>query len=321
VNAPFRWLRQIWTDALGISGAVFKITIPAILAVRVLEELGGVELLSRLLGPTLELVGLPSRLAIVWATTMLANIYAGLILLANESMREPLSVAELTTLGGMMLVAHSLPVEIAIAAKAGVRLSIALVTRIGGALAFGAMLHAASSMLGIWQEPHAVLWRPEPRAPSLMEWIALQIWSLGTVFVTILLLVALLRVLKRIGVERALQRALRPVLAVLGIGDAAVTMTIVGMTLGLSYGGGLVMHEARAGGLTARDVFGSLALMGLVHGLIEDSLLLLLAGADFWGIVAGRLIFGIAVVWLSMRWLDSRSASLRQRILADPTAR
>ena len=73
------------------------------------------------------------------------------------------------------------------------------------------------------------------------------------------------------------------------------------MTLGIAYGGGLIIRESRNGTIPPRDIFFSLVLMGLFHSVIEDTLLLLLLGGSIWGFLVGRLMFALFAVWLMVK--------------------
>jgi len=73
------------------------------------------------------------------------------------------------------------------------------------------------------------------------------------------------------------------------------------MTLGIAYGGGLIIRESRAGRIPPRDIFFSLALMGLFHSVVEDTILMMLLGGSIWGFLVGRMIFAFILVWLMVR--------------------
>ena len=60
-------------------------------------------------------------------------------------------------------------------------------------------------------------------------------------------LVELVRELERMGFMALLKKILRPVFSPMGIGDEASTITVIGLILGLSYGGGMIISEARKG--------------------------------------------------------------------------
>tara|TARA_B100000780_G_C20737736_1_gene293057 strand:+ start:110 stop:373 length:264 start_codon:yes stop_codon:yes gene_type:complete len=77
----------------------------------------------------------------------------------------------------------------------------------------------------------------------------------------------------------------------MGIGKEASTITLVGITLGLSFGGGLLIKEAHAGHVSKKDVFTSLVFLGFCHSLIENTLLVILLGAHVSGILWFRLVF------------------------------
>ncbi len=87
----------------------------------------------------------------------------------------------------------------------------------------------------------------------------------------------------------------------MGIGTKASAITVVGLTMGLTYGGGLIIHEARLGHIHERDVFYSLTLMGLCHGLIEDTLLMVMIGGHLSGLLWARLGFAFVAVSLIVR--------------------
>ena len=77
---------------------------------------------------------------------------------------------------------------------------------------------------------------------------------------------------------------LRPLLKLVGIGKEATTITLVGITSGIAFGGGLLIKEAHAGRVSKKDVFTSLLLLGFCHSLIEDTLLGdVVRGPPVWG--------------------------------------
>ncbi|NLP04854.1 hypothetical protein GX411_02735, partial [Candidatus Fermentibacteria bacterium] len=210
-----------------------------------------------------------------------------------------LTCAQVTVLTTMMLVAHSLPVELGVARQAGARVRFMAPWRILGALALGAALNLVYSAGGFLQQPAGILWQaPAPQA-GLGAWALSQARNLAMIFAAVTILMALLRILDKSGITSVLNRLLRPVLASMGIGPAASTITILGMVLGLSYGGGLIIRGARSGEIPPRDVFFSLSLMGLSHSVVEDSLLMLSLGASITGVLVARVAF----TWLVLSLL------------------
>ena len=60
-------------------------------------------------------------------------------------------------------------------------------------------------------------------------------------------------------------------------------------------------QDGRSGRLPRREIFFSLAFLGLCHSLFEDSLLLALIGGHLPGLVLGRLLFALGVVAVLVR--------------------
>ncbi|MDD9177251.1 MULTISPECIES: hypothetical protein [Aliivibrio] len=286
---------ELFREIINVTLTLFKIMIPIILIIKVVEEMGGIIILSNVLSPLMETVGLPKEMGLVWATTLLTNIYGGLIVFINTDM--PLSVAQVSILGSMMLLAHSLPIEAAIAKKAGVNLSVTLLIRVGGSFVLAWLLHQTYQTGDYLNQPAVTLWQPEAvMDTSYLAWGVSQLKSFMVMFGVISALLFTLKILKLLGIEKLMAILLKPFLKILGVSKEATNLTIIGITLGLSFGGGLLINEAKTGHIPARDVFTAIMLLNLLHSLIEDTLLILLIGADFNTIFWGRLVFSVVVI-------------------------
>lgn len=295
---------------------LFKLTIPVIIAVKILEELGAIPYISALLSPLMLLVGLPQSMGIVWTTTLLTNIYGGMLLFFQLAPNENLSVAQVTVLSSMMLIAHSLPLELRITQKAGMRFAFSLLLRLVAALILGALLYHIYRLGGWLQDPVELIWQPENTGPqSLDMWLISQIKGLGMIVIIVSALLSLLRLLRWLHIERLMIWLLQPLLRLMGIGRQATSLAIVGVTLGLSFGGGLLIKEAQSGNVSPKDCFSALCLLSLCHSIIEDTLLVLTMGADLSGVLWARLAFSLVVVSLITRILLATSPEFQQRLL------
>lgn len=310
-TSSVEFTKKLFIEAFEICGSLFRIMIPLIVAVKVLQEIDGVAFLGNLLSPVMEVVGLPGSMGLVWATAILVNIYAGMIVFVSLMATNPVTVAQTTVLTLMMLVAHNLPVELRIAQKAGVRLRFMLLLRMCSAFLFGWVTFRIYQWGGWLQELNTAKWVPRAAESSLSAWAVSQLRDLVLIFFIILALVLLMKILARVGITGIMIRILNPILKLLGIGPSASTITIIGMTLGLAYGGGLIIKEAVSGRLDGRDVLFSLTLMALSHSLIEDTLLMAILGADLSGILWGRVLLSLLAVFFLVK-LISR---LPERIL------
>jgi len=283
-------------DAARICLDLFKIMVPILIGVKILKELGWIAYLAKPLAPLMGLVGLPPECGLTWATAIANNLYAALAVhAALVPTMDPLTVAQATILATLMLIAHNIFVEGAIAKKCGVGFWGQAGLRLLGAFACGMLLHAVFSGLGLFTGPAPLLFTP-PGDVDLWGWALGELKNLGMIYLVIASLVGLMRFLDSLGVTRLFEVALLPFLRLMGIGRAAATITVIGLVMGLAYGSGLILLDVQQGKVARRDVFSAISLMSLSHALIEDTLLMYLIGASLWGTFVGRLAFSLAVV-------------------------
>ena len=310
---------QTAQEIFDISYTLFKIMIPVIIIVKLLDLMGVTYLLGDMLAPVMELVGLPPAMGIVWATTILTNIYAGMIIFVDIAAFHSLSVADVTVLGSMMLIAHNLPVEGMIAKKAGVKFSVTVLIRVGGGLVYGIILALIYSKFQWLQEPAHILWKTQENADnSILQWATNQLISLLLVQVIIIALVILLKILKLIGIEKIMVILLKPILRLLAISPQCTSIIIIGITLGLSFGGGLLVNEAQKGTIKIKDIFIAITFLGLLHSVIEDTLVILLLGVDINAVLFGRLLFAMVVIAILSRLISYLPDSVFTQFLSSP---
>jgi hypothetical protein len=297
-------LKEFLGDGLRVSLILFRIMIPVIIVVKILKELGLIQYIASVLEPAMKLTGLPGSMGLVWATAIITNLYGGAAVFMSLIRDAPLSCAQITILTSMMLIAHNLPVEVRITREAGARVRVMLPLRLGSAFIFGLLLNGIFSTTGWLQTPGIPSWSARIGNESLYSWALGELKNLAMIFVIILMLVTLMKILQKTGITDKLGTILKPMLLMLGIGTSAATITVIGMLLGIAYGGGLIISEARAGNIRKTDVFLSLLLMGLCHALIEDTLLMMFLGGNLWGILVGRVIFSMIVISILSRLIS-----------------
>jgi hypothetical protein len=298
-----KFFKGLFKDSYFVSVSLLKVLIPVIIVVKLFIELGGVKYIAIVLGPLMTALGLPPEFALVYATTLLTNLTGGILVLMELLRTQSFTVEQITVLSILMLFAHSLPVEGRVAQKVGLRLRVTLVLRIGGGFVLAWLLHLFYSKYGLLNQPFTISWQPGTVNEGLLGWITSQIKSLTIVISFIIALLFLLRILKLIGVEKLMVSILTPLLRLLGIGEQAATLSIVGITLGISYGGGLLLNEVKKGHLSRQDVFATMSMLSLCHSMIDDTILMLLLGADVNAIIWARLVFSITVIAILVRFV------------------
>lgn len=292
---------------------VLKIVIPLAILVRFLTLLGVLKWVATLIAPLMSLVGLPGEMGLVWITGACSSIYAAIVVYVGLAHDVHLTTAQVSVLCCMILTAHALPIELSIVKKSGPRLRYAALLRIGGAFLFGAIVFQVSKFFPHLQKPATLHWTSAPYDPSWKGWFLSQLANDLKIGAVIFALLLLMKILKHLGIVEFFKKLLAPVLSVFGMSRAAAPVTIIGMILGMVYGGALIVDEAKSGELSPRDVVYALSLLSLCHSLIEDTLILMLIGGDFLPLFWFRLCFCVVglfiIVQLTKNWSDSRFES------------
>ena len=293
-------VKKVLFDIRDVSLTLFKIMIPTLIVVKILQEIGIVALLNQVMAPLMSVLGLPAEMAVVVTTNMLTNPYAGLIVASGMPSLSELSVAQMSVLACFMLFTHSLPVEGLISRKAGVRLRVTLTVRIGAGFVLGFLLHHICEATG-WLNQPAIPNLPDFASDtSLSGWIVGQIKGLIFVQLVIVVLLFFLEFLRIIGIERLIKLLLSPFLQVMRIGERASTIAVVGVTLGLGFGGGLLIRDVATGTINKKDVFGILCFINLLHSVFEDTAVVMLLGPSLIVVLLVRALFSIAVILILM---------------------
>lgn len=313
-------LNELAKSIFNTSFHLFKIMVPIIILVKIVEELGGIKYIAIALEPLMELVGLPASMGLVWATTLLTSIYGGMIIFVSMADQESLTVAQVTVLGSMMLVAHALPIESRIIQKAGVRFLYITVLRIVTAIILGIILHQLFSIGHYLDQPNQAIWNPDlSNDDSLSAWVINQLNTFLQVFIIIAILMVFVKLLKVTGIENLIARALQPLLRLIGLGKDTTSISIIGVLLGIIYGGGLLINEAKSGNIDKKEVFGSLTLLAMLHSIIEDTILIMLLGAHISGVLFFRIFFAMIITSLLIHLVKRMSDKHLERYLVYPS--
>lgn len=308
--------RSLLNDTIKSAIGLYKIMIPISIAVKVLQYFGLITYLGTFLAPVMQLMGLPGTCGIVWATTMVTNIYGGMIAFYSLALSSTLTTAQVSILCSLMLMAHALPIELQIAHKAGCRLWLMFLIRFGFGIVTGIVMFYFLDLTNLFHEPNIVQWKPETLTdPTLAQWILGEVKKYIIVFFVVMALMALMRILKKSGALDRFSESLKPVLGILGINKKVIPMTVIGMSLGILYGGALIIKETEEKQIPKMDVFYTFVLMGLCHSLIEDSLLMISMGANWTMIFIFRMAFALIVTFLIVRITKIISSKKIERIV------
>ena len=295
------------------SWELIRITVPIAILTKILEELGLIAYLSVVMEPVMSIIGLPGSLGLVWATAIFTNLYGGIAVFATLAPGLDLTGGQITVLCSAMLIAHSLPVELSISKRAGANLMPIGLIRLVGAVLYAFIINRACLYFHIWQEKADLLFTADVASGNLLQWAGDLLRNQGLIILIIFCIVLCMRILKTIGFLDLLEKILAPILPFFGMGRQAAPITVVGMIMGIGYGGALIIRETCTGKMAKKEVFNSMALMGLCHGLVEDTLVMAAIGGKIAGIFWGRIVYSLIVTYLLVRLLDLFAARHMRR--------
>ena len=133
-----------------------------------------------------------------------------------------------------------------------------------------------------------------------------QVWKIALIVVPLMVAMQFLEELK---VLERIARKLERVVGVVGLSGAGAMPLLVGMTLGLAYGAGMIIKYGSDGKLSKREMILIITFLSLNHSLFEDVLLFVAVGAQGTVLQVTRMTVAIVVTVFLARLLDERKSS------------
>lgn len=289
---------ELTQDILSIIWELYKILIPLIVVIKLLQDFGAVDIVAQWLAPFMHPLGLPPEMGLVWATAMIVNLYGGLVVFVQLAGDSGMSVAQVSVISLLMLCAHNLLVELRITQKLGASIWFLFVLRVVGGYLMGWIAWQLLTAFDFLSDTAVILWTQQEVDSSWLDWAQSQGVLLAQIAVIIAALVIVLRFVKWIGLEALLTTLFTPLFRLMGMRPEMTSFTLIGWLLGLAYGGGILLREAVKQGFEAKQIFLAVALLSLSHSLVEDTILVLLIGADVWVVLGLRVIFSVGLMLL-----------------------
>lgn len=239
--------------------------------------------------PVARLLSLPEEAALAIITGVFFNLY-GAIALAGPL---GLSAHEWNILAILLGICHSLPVESAIMNSFGIRVSYAVGTRVVVGLFAGYLMACLpAEWFGETAQAESVAL---PTYGSLLELLEIAMIEALWMSLQIILLVTLLTLfLDYIRGSKAINRLFKK--------SGSAFSLIIGLVLGITYGAGALSNEIRSGMMSRKELFFVSTFILMCHAIIEDTMLFVIFGANFWLVVVLRGAIALGASWLLLRF-------------------
>jgi hypothetical protein len=288
-------LKKGWNGFLWI----MKIIIPISFMTSILDWSGLMHRLDFFLKPLMGLFSLPPAAALPLVIGALSSVYAGLAAMTAI----PFSTPQMTLMAIFILMAHALIQEGIIQGKSGIHPLKATLVRIGAALV---TLLLMAPWVGSSTVMPAAAEGALSASPAFLEMIRHWAWTIfrltAKIFVIILVLLTLLEILKAFGWIHPFVRALGPFLRIMGLDQKVGFLWMTAVIFGLSYGGAIIVEEAKSGHLSKDDLEILHLSIGMNHSMVEDPPLFLPMGIHPFWLYVPRLVMAIVTVRLLRLW-------------------
>ena len=131
----------------------------------------------------------------------------------------------------------------------------------------------------------------------LIETIKGCFFSILKLVLIVLPLMILIEFLKEFKVINKLAPLFLPLLKLLRMPKESVLPLVAGLVFGIAYGAGVIIQSAREEHIQREDLYTVGLFLVICHSLVEDSMLFLAVGANFWIIVLGRFLLAVIVTY------------------------
>jgi hypothetical protein len=239
----------------------------------------------------------------------LTGIYGGIAAMAVL----PFTVAEMTLLANFLLICHNLIQEGVVQAKSGLNPAKATLFRIAAAV-----VTVYAMTFFIKTDPASAAQTGALGASTQAFQLMVADWGLSMlnltakIFLIIMTILTLLEIAKSMGWIMPIVKALSPFLRILGLSEKVGILWMTAVVFGLTYGGAVIVEEARQGHISKGELEELQLSIGINHSMVEDPFLFLTFGISAFWLWVPRLITAMAATRLLTLWVSFRQKSVNQ---------
>lgn len=272
---------------------LLKLTIPVSFAVFLLDFFGILNVIAGWVAPLFKLIGLSGQASIVLITSFFTNIYSVIAVMATLGIGH----REGTILAVMCLISHALIVETAIQKKTGSTPWRMILTRLSASFIAAWMLNLILPAEAI-AESENIIRSAGDFTPALTHWLSDILVTTLKIVILVNLLLILQKILHEFGLIKWILMPFTPLLKVMGLPSSTGFLWLVANTLGLGYGGAIMISESEEGKLSREDADLLNHNIAISHSQLEDPLLFVAVGYHLGILIWPRILLAIIFVWV-----------------------
>jgi Fe2+ transport system protein B len=291
---------------------MFKIIVPVSFFTALLEYSGLLNTLNLVLEPAMGVLNLPPIAALPLVVGMLTGIYTGIAAMVVL----PLTIDQMTLIAVFLLISHNLIQEAIIQAKSGLGALKATLVRL--AASFAAVIVVSQFMDNGSKAGAAMSGTLSGTQPFL---VMLKVWSLTTlsllvrILVIIMAIMIVLEIMRNYNLIGYIVRTLNPVLKILGLEKKVGMLWITAVIFGISYGGAVIVGEAKNGAFSRAELENLHLSIGINHAIIEDPAIFMSLGLNPFWLWVPRFVAAVVAVHIFALWRRIRGGRAGTSVL------
>jgi hypothetical protein len=275
-------LKKTLLNASKTAVLIIKLVIPFYILADILIYFGILQKVSFIFEPLTAIMGLNAEVSLSIAAGVLFNLYAAIAFAAPLG----LTPYEWTVLGLFLGIAHALPVENSIMKKLSMPHWYSTLLRITTAIAAVVIFRT----LPIHPEGKCIQKEISfPHYESFFEMLGNSFYNASVLALKIIVLITAIVIVMYFIKEKVFKNK----------NLSASFSLITGIILGITYGAGILIAEKNR--LSKKELLFVGTFLMIAHSLIEDPLLFVIFGADFWALIGIRLFLAVTVSFLITR--------------------
>lgn len=267
---------------------ILKLVIPIYILADILFYYNTLSYLAFIVEPFTSILGLPAEASLAIISGIFLNLYAAVAFAAPLDM----TPHQWSVLAVFLGICHSLVVESVIMKKIGISTMYSYLMRFFVGLFVAYITHL---MPASWFE--AMLSNDTFTNVTYNSFFDLMLGSSYNAVVLslkiILLITVLIFIMDYIKTRKFIVESQKNV-------SKGFSIT-VGIILGITYGAGILINEAKSNTISKSDLFYIGTFLMICHAIIEDTLLFVIFGADFTMVIAIRTIAAIILSYIFLK--------------------
>lgn len=284
-------------EAVKSSLGIFKIMLPVSLLMAILNYFGIVDWLSVLFQPITNLLGLSGKAILPLLSGYLINTYSAIALMISLE----LPMKEIAILSSMVLLSHTLPVELSIQKKAGGNMGLLFLIRVGSSIITGIVLNIVlpNESVIISSETQAIA---AVATPSLLvvlkSWVQDNVTTIIKIFVINIVISVVFKCLIKFHVVDKLSSLLKPIMFIFGLGKECAPYWLIANVIGLIYGAGILITANENKDLEKEEIRRLNVSICSMHSIIQETANFLVLGVSILVLIVPRFVTAVASVWM-----------------------